>query len=139
MISTFSHSGDLLEVKYSNGDRVFYRDGKFHREDGPALEFHNGAKEFYINGQAHREDGPAIEYPNWYREWRRAGCPYGISVVGGKIEIGGKYKPSIADWDEWFSGAEEFKHKRDSKAFGVLLELWAQFKEQVGEIGELRI
>ena len=37
-------------------------DGKYHREDGPAIEYSNGSKVWYRHGKWHREDGPAIEY-----------------------------------------------------------------------------
>ena len=38
---------------------------KLHRKDnGPAIEHTNGKKEWYKEGKLHREDGPAIEDPN---------------------------------------------------------------------------
>jgi len=43
--------------------------GKWHREDGPAIERSNGSKHWYINGNLHREDGPAVELPNGYKIW----------------------------------------------------------------------
>ena len=39
--------------------------GKFHREDGPAIEWSNGDKEWYLNGRRHREDGPAHRILKW--------------------------------------------------------------------------
>ena len=47
-----------------NGDRVWYLDGKRHREDGPAVEYTNGDKEWWMNGKLHRTDGPTIEFAN---------------------------------------------------------------------------
>ena len=48
----------------------WYKEGKLHREDGPAIEYKNGIKEWFQNGIRHRINGPAIEYPNariaWY-------------------------------------------------------------------------
>ena len=35
--------------------------GKYHREDGPAIETANGAKYWYFHGGRHRVDGPAIQ------------------------------------------------------------------------------
>jgi hypothetical protein len=29
----------------------------------------DGTKLWYLNGKLHREDGPAIEYLNGYKEW----------------------------------------------------------------------
>ena len=58
------------EVKvYPNGDKEWYLNGKWHREDGPAVEHSNGNKEWYLNGQRHREDGPACEYPDGDKFW----------------------------------------------------------------------
>jgi hypothetical protein len=55
------------------GTRRWYRDGKLHREDGPATEHANGTKEWYLDGKKHREDGPAIENPDGTKFWYRSG------------------------------------------------------------------
>ena len=55
-------------VKY-NGRIFYYHNGKFHREDGPAVEYTFGEKRWYRNNLLHREDGPAIEYANGDKEW----------------------------------------------------------------------
>ena len=52
-----------------NGDKFWYLNGKWHREDGPALEYANGDKTWYLNDKRHREDGPAIEYTGGYKAW----------------------------------------------------------------------
>lgn len=36
------------------------KDGKLHRDNGPAVIWYTGIKEWYKNGLRHREDGPAI-------------------------------------------------------------------------------
>jgi hypothetical protein len=51
------------------GDKKYYLNDKFHREDGPAVEHASGDKYWYINGKLHREDGPAIEYTNGDKYW----------------------------------------------------------------------
>ena len=51
------------------GTKRWYLDGKFHREDGPAIVYEDGVKQWYLNGKLHREDGPAIEYPNGEKQW----------------------------------------------------------------------
>lgn len=58
---------------YDNGDKSWYLNDKFHREDGPALEGVDGIKEWYLNGQRHRADGPAVEYAYGAKEWFRNG------------------------------------------------------------------
>jgi hypothetical protein len=57
----------LLNNKF--GDKFWYKDDKYHREDGPAVEWVNGSKEWWINGQLHREDGPAAESNNGEKYW----------------------------------------------------------------------
>ncbi len=52
-----------------NGDKYWYINGKFHREDGPAVEFADGYKEWYLNDKRHREDGPAVEFHDGTKEW----------------------------------------------------------------------
>ena len=54
---------------YPNGDKFWYLNGEYHREDGPAIEYSNGYKAWYINGKRHREDGPAIERANGDKSW----------------------------------------------------------------------
>ena len=54
---------------YPNGEKHWYLNGKYHREDGPALEFANGDREWWINGEIHREDGPAREFANGTKHW----------------------------------------------------------------------
>jgi hypothetical protein len=58
------------EVKvYTNGNKFWYLNGKWHREDGPAIERSNGTKAWYLNGLRHREDGPAVEDSNGDKYW----------------------------------------------------------------------
>ena len=47
----------------------WFLNGKYHREDGPALEYANGDKYWYKNGKFHREDGPACEYASGSKYW----------------------------------------------------------------------
>jgi len=65
------------EVKvYQCGHKVWYLNGKQHREDGPAVEWADGSKEWYLNGEIHREDGPAVEYANGDKSWYLNGKCY---------------------------------------------------------------
>ena len=61
---------------YNNGSKIWYLNGKLHREDGPAVEYDNGDKIWFLNCKLHREDGPAIEYVNGYKEWYLRGKQY---------------------------------------------------------------
>jgi len=40
---------------YDNGNKFWYLNGEFHREDGPAIEYANGNKYWYLNGKRHTE------------------------------------------------------------------------------------
>jgi hypothetical protein len=47
----------------------YCKNGKYHREDGPARCWYDGTKQWLLNGLTHRTDGPAIEYPNGAKFW----------------------------------------------------------------------
>jgi len=51
------------------GNKIWYLNGKKHRENGPTCEYADGHKEWWVNGKRHREDGPAIEYTSGDKEW----------------------------------------------------------------------
>jgi len=72
------HREDGPAVEYADGYRAWYLNGKRNREDGPAIEYANGDKEWHLNGKRHREDGPAIEDDDGYKAWY---------VDGEKIEV----------------------------------------------------
>jgi len=61
---------------YKNGDKFWYKEGKWHREDGPACEYADGAKYWFKEGKCHREDGPAGEYSNGSKFWYLNGLNY---------------------------------------------------------------
>ncbi len=52
-----------------NGNKRWCLNGKFHREDGPAVEHADGEKWWYLNGKCHREGGPAVDYANGDKFW----------------------------------------------------------------------
>lgn len=56
-------------AEWHNGTKYWFKEGKLHREDGPAKEFANGTKEWWLNGRIHREDGPAAEFPDGSKEF----------------------------------------------------------------------
>ena len=35
----------------SHGNKVWYKNGKYHREDGPAIEYATGDKEWWLNNK----------------------------------------------------------------------------------------
>jgi len=69
-------------IENTIGDKAWFLNGKYHREDGPAVEYANGDKFWYLNGKPHRVDGPAAEYTNGDKFWY----------------LNGKYFPSRESW-----------------------------------------
>jgi len=45
------------KIKIKPRARGYYFNGRYHREDGPAIEWTDGAKYWYLNGKYHCEDG----------------------------------------------------------------------------------
>jgi len=68
-------------IKYKNGTQEWYLNGKWHRDDGPAVIWAGGTQEWYKNGKNHREDGPAVIWADgtqhWYKNdnWHREDGP----------------------------------------------------------------
>lgn len=72
------HRLDGPAAVYDNGSVEWYRNGKPHREDGPAIENTSTSaslivREWYYNGENHREDGLAVEYADGMLSWYRHG------------------------------------------------------------------
>ena len=64
-------------VEYEDGDKKeWYKEGKYHREDGPAIEHENGSKEWWFEDKIHRIDGPAVEYSDETKGWWIDGIHY---------------------------------------------------------------
>jgi hypothetical protein len=63
------HRLDGPAIELANGSKYWYIDGQCHRADGPAIEFADGRKVWCVDGKCHRVDGPAIEYVDGYKEW----------------------------------------------------------------------
>ena len=56
-------------IKYSNGTKEWYFEGKIHRIDGPAVEYSVGTKQWFVEGKRHRIGGPAIEWFDGTKHW----------------------------------------------------------------------
>jgi hypothetical protein len=53
----------------NDGATYWHKNGKLHRDDGPAAEWPNGQKAWYREGLIHREDGPAIIMADGKEYW----------------------------------------------------------------------
>lgn len=56
-------------IRHILGDQEYYSQGRYHREDGPAIIRRNGDKFWYRHGKLHCLDGPAIELVSGHKEW----------------------------------------------------------------------
>jgi len=60
------------------GTKRWYKNGKLHRDDGPAIEYVWGDKSWYVNGLKTREDGPADDRIDgtkyWWHQGRKLNC-----------------------------------------------------------------
>ncbi len=54
---------NLFKTKY------WYKNGKVHREDGPACITEHGTKVWHIDDKKHSTDGPAVECKNGYDQY----------------------------------------------------------------------
>ena len=87
----------------ADGDKFWYLNGEFHREDGPAVELASGSKEWYLNGELHREDGPARELASGFKEWWIHGERH--RKDGPAIEYADKYK-------QWYLNGEKYTEEQ---------------------------
>jgi hypothetical protein len=51
------------------GNISWYKNGVYHKTDGPAVKWRNGRVEWWLNGERHRKDGPAIIHEDGSEEW----------------------------------------------------------------------
>ena len=82
------------------GNKFWYKDDLFHREDGPAFEGLTGEKEWYKNGSLHRIGGPALESRDGIKEWW---------VNGKKSRLEGPAVIKINDYEYWFLNGIEYQ------------------------------
>ncbi|HNC55219.1 MAG TPA: hypothetical protein PLP33_07235 [Leptospiraceae bacterium] len=102
-------------AEYSNGNKHWYKEGRLHREDGPAVEWIIGYKEWWVEGLRHRTDGPAVEYPNGDKFWYVENIWYPIhklqSLIRTSIYLGKKQNGKHnLDWLRFLTdkGIKEF-------------------------------
>ena len=67
------HRDDGPAKIYVSGSKEWYKNGKLHRDNGPAYISFSGKKEWYKNGKLHRDDGPSIIFANGTKAWYKKG------------------------------------------------------------------
>jgi hypothetical protein len=81
------HREDGPAIEHSDGSAEWWKNGVRHREDGPALINVDWSQEFWLNVPRHREDGPAIEWADGSHEWWLNGKKVKKLNKGGQHEI----------------------------------------------------
>jgi len=98
-----------------NGNKKWTnKDGRWHREDGPAVIYTNGTKAWWLNGKQHREDGPAVEFANGSKHWYLNGKRY-LTEEDWKKELNKRYTIDCAGSKIW-SNKEGQYHREDGPA-----------------------
>ena len=80
------HRENEPAIVYRNGNKIWYLDGKLHRLNGPAIDHVSGFKSWFINGLAHRIDGPCSEYCNGAKRWCIEGKSYSEQEYWNQID-----------------------------------------------------
>jgi hypothetical protein len=99
------HREDGPAVEWADGDKVWYKNGQLHREDGPAVEDPNGVKEWWLNGRRHRRGGPAVEWEDGSKEWW---------INGERHREGGPAVERKTGTKEWWVNGQ--RHREDGPA-----------------------
>ena len=147
--SEVPRTGSYLAI-YPNGTKIWYFNGRYHRDNGPALDDISGFKIWFINGFRHRVNEPAIECSDGSKGWLVNGKFHRTN--GPAYDMGNGYKawhihgkrhridgPAM-EWSTEDGGADEWwiDHKRYSEEEWLIeRELWIQkelkdkLKEQI--------
>ena len=103
------HRVDGPAIENANGSKFWYKEGKYHREDGPAIEYDDGEKHWYKEGKLHREDGHASEYANGTKLWYKEDKLHRIDGPAVEHPDGDKEYYYLGEYMECNSNEEYFK------------------------------
>ena len=85
------HREDGPAEIWPDGTKKWYKEGKLHRADGPAIEYPDGTKFWYKEGLRHRAEGPAIEWDDGTKEWWKEGKQHRENGPAVEMADGSKY------------------------------------------------
>ena len=102
----------------SDGTKCWIFNGKFHREDGPAVEHADGTKKWWLNGKRHRVDGPAVEHADGSKAWWLNGKQFTqeaweaevskLNLKVKKLTVDETVPPNFTGIAEWPDGRKEW-------------------------------
>lgn len=67
------YHGNGVHNTYKDGTYKWYKNGKLHKDNGPAIIFFFGQQEWWIDGKKHRLDGPAVVKNDGSKYWFKNG------------------------------------------------------------------
>lgn len=118
------HRVDGPALFWHSYEEQWFIDGNFHREDGPA-HIHSFGKEYYQYGLLHRENGPACEFKNGENHY----------CIKGKLHR--EDGPAV----EYFDGKKAWHYK--NKCYGTddsfTIETWIEKVKEFKYLESLEI
>ena len=112
----------------SGGMLLYWKDGKLHRDDGPAVIFpqtnyySSNCRSWYQNGVRHRVGGPAVEYNDGRQLYYFRGK---LHRLDGPAKCGSMLYPGgIRHDDYWVNG-----RRYESSAYPQAVANWLSYKE----------
>lgn len=112
------------------GARKWYRHGKLHRDDGPAIMWGDGDWDYYQNGKRHRLDGPASLRQDGIQVWvtSRSGGKWSTPTFDIRWFINDKHLISESDYNKavarWLSYREVTREDIKSKIGNFRIVEW---------------
>ncbi len=107
------------KVNATNRAIKYYRNGKLHRTDGPAVIYESGKMKYYRNGKLHRTNGPAVEYKDFNNKSEELAYNLSPNVNGSENESS-IHTPTLVDR---ISYDQDLKlHKENIKAEKIVTD-----------------
>jgi hypothetical protein len=101
-LHSFNDKPALIE---HDGTMSWFKNGKYHRDNGPAIIYANGTEWWFMNGELHRDnDEPAIIYADGAKWWYNNGKCHRDNDLPAYIDPDGT--------KEWFIGGLPISEKQ---------------------------
>lgn len=103
IIHIINHGNGITENHCDNGSTIWKKNGKRHKDNGPAVKYLDGSYEWYQKGRLHRENGPAVVIPFELSEWYINGKRHREEGPA-SIRLSVYESKEIQEW--WFNGKQ---------------------------------
>lgn len=98
------HGNTIVEEHYSDGSIKWNKNGRLHREDGPALIEADGGQSWFKNGKLHRDNGPAEIEADGRHAWFKNGVLH--------REDGPAYEEFLTGFKEWYINGKDISESQ---------------------------